>query len=128
MKKLNKKGFTIVELVIVIAVIAILAAVLIPTFSGVVDKANNSAALQEARNTLTEYVLDKGENVPSEIDLIIKITDKNNKTYYFSVNDGHLKAEESEANAQSTVKPKTGTYTWSGTYDANGCLIPTLNS
>lgn len=31
MKK-NKKGFTIVELVIVIAVIGILAAVLIPTF------------------------------------------------------------------------------------------------
>lgn len=52
MKK-NNKGFTIVELVIVIAVIAILAAVLIPTFSGVVDKANSSAALQTARSTLT---------------------------------------------------------------------------
>lgn len=36
MKKTNtKKGFTIIELVIVIAVIGILAAVLIPTFSGV---------------------------------------------------------------------------------------------
>ena len=49
----NRKGFTIVELVIVIAVIAILAAVLIPTFSGVVQKANDSAALQTARSTLT---------------------------------------------------------------------------
>ena len=50
MKKLNKnkKGFTIVELVIVIAVISILAAVLIPTFSGVIAKANQSACLQEA--------------------------------------------------------------------------------
>ena len=47
MKRNNKKGFTIVELVIVIAVIAILAAVLIPTFSGVVDKAQESAAQQE---------------------------------------------------------------------------------
>ena len=37
---MKKKGFTIVELVIVIAVIAILAAVLIPTFSSVIDKAN----------------------------------------------------------------------------------------
>ena len=49
----NRKGFTIVELVIVIAVIAILAAVLIPTFSGVVANANASAALQTARSTLS---------------------------------------------------------------------------
>ena len=53
MKKLNnKKGFTIVELVIVIAVIGILAGVLIPTFSSVTKSANESAALQEAKSTL----------------------------------------------------------------------------
>lgn len=38
----GRKGFTLVELVIVIAVIVILAAVLIPTFSGVIEKANNA--------------------------------------------------------------------------------------
>ena len=54
MKKTNKKGFTIVELVIVIAVIAILAAVLIPTFTNVVKKANDSACLQAMRNEMTE--------------------------------------------------------------------------
>ena len=48
MKRNNKKGFTIVELVIVIAVIAILAGVLIPTFAGIITKAQDSAALQEA--------------------------------------------------------------------------------
>ncbi len=42
MRNPNKKGFTIVELVIVIAVVAILAAVLIPTFVNVVNKANVS--------------------------------------------------------------------------------------
>ena len=41
MKK-NRKGFTIVELVIVIALIAILAAVLIPTFSNVINNAHES--------------------------------------------------------------------------------------
>ena len=43
--KLNKKkkGFTIVELVIVIAVIGVLAAILIPTFTGLVHKAHQAA-------------------------------------------------------------------------------------
>ena len=54
MKKTNRKGFTIVELVIVIAVIAILAAVLIPTFAGITKKANESKALQEAKNSYSE--------------------------------------------------------------------------
>ena len=49
MKHTNKKGFTIVELVIVIAVIAILAAVLIPNLSRLVTKADKSAAMQEAK-------------------------------------------------------------------------------
>ena len=54
MKRNNKKGFTIVELVIVIAVIAILSAVLIPTFGSIIDQANKSTAQQYARNKYTE--------------------------------------------------------------------------
>ena len=54
MKKMNKKGFTIVELVIVIAVIAILAAVMIPTFGGIIKKANKSAAEQGATSAYKE--------------------------------------------------------------------------
>lgn len=50
MKKNDKKGFTIVELVIVIAVIAILAAVLIPNISRLVKKAQVSSDLSLVRN------------------------------------------------------------------------------
>lgn len=53
MKRNNKKGFTIVELVIVIAVIAILSAVLIPTFAGITEKAQASKAQQEVKNAYT---------------------------------------------------------------------------
>ena len=53
MKHTNKKGFTIVELVIVIAVIAILAAVLIPTFSNLIKKANESSDVQAVRQMNT---------------------------------------------------------------------------
>ena len=64
-KRNNKKGFTIVELVIVIAVIAILAAVLIPTFSGIIKKANLSADIQAVRqmNTLLATYVDGVDNI-----------------------------------------------------------------
>ena len=52
-KNLNKKGFTIVELVIVIAVIAILAAVLIPTFASLIKRANMSADEVAVKNMNT---------------------------------------------------------------------------
>ena len=50
MKKLNRKGCTIVELVIVIAVIAILAAVLIPTMSNLIKTAQTSADVTLVKN------------------------------------------------------------------------------
>ena len=56
MKHTNKKGFTIVELVIVIAVIAILAAVLIPTFSNLIKKANISNDTAVAKNLNTAAI------------------------------------------------------------------------
>ena len=53
--KRNRKGFTLVELVIVIAVIAILAAVLLPTFSNVIENAKVSSATQNATNAFKAY-------------------------------------------------------------------------
>lgn len=58
MKNTKKRGFTIVELVIVIAVIGILASVLIPAFSGVVTKAKENAALESARNAYTQAIVE----------------------------------------------------------------------
>lgn len=66
MIKNKKKGFTIVELVIVIAVIGILSAVLIPVFSGLVAKANlaNDNALVKNINTqLAASEIDDGKNM-----------------------------------------------------------------
>jgi prepilin-type N-terminal cleavage/methylation domain-containing protein len=53
MRKQNKKGFTIVELVIVIAVIAILVAVMVPTFVTLVRKAQISNDRQLVKNLNT---------------------------------------------------------------------------
>lgn len=82
-KLLNKKGFTIVELVIVIAVIAILAAVLIPTFSNVIESANKSADLSEAQNSLkaySAYTSSKGQSLADGTVFKVK---KSNRAYVF---------------------------------------------
>jgi len=49
LKKTNKKGFTLVELVIVIAILAILAAIAIPTVSNVIGTANKNTDLANAQ-------------------------------------------------------------------------------
>ncbi len=58
----NKKGFTLVELVIVIAVIAILAGVMIGTFASVVRKAHASNDVQLVRNLNTALRADLKEH------------------------------------------------------------------
>ena len=72
MKRSNKKGFTIVELVIVIAIIAILAAVLIPTFASLIQKANESNDIQAAKNMNTFLAM---ANVTDGVDSILDVYD-----------------------------------------------------
>ena len=108
MKKTNtKKGFTIIELVIVIAVIGILAAVLIPTFSGVIEKANESAAMQAARNEYEVYLSEHAAELTGKENFVIVY--KN--TYAFEVKEGQFNATP----AANTGKNQTITHT--GTID-----------
>ena len=50
----KQKGFTLIELMIVIAIIGILAAIAIPQFAKYRTKAYNSAALSDLKNFQTE--------------------------------------------------------------------------
>ena len=72
MRNTNKKGFTIVELVVVVAVIAILAAVLIPTFSGVIRKANIASDTALAKNLNNALAI---ENTEEAIDDFYDVID-----------------------------------------------------
>ena len=51
----NKKGFTLTELIIVIVIIGILAAVTLPSLTGYIDKARFAAAEKEAASYVTAY-------------------------------------------------------------------------
>ena len=82
MKLNKKKGFTIVELVIVIAIIAILAAVLIPTFASLIRKANESADIQACRQMNTYLAV----NEVTEGKSILEV--------YRSLKDGGMSAKD----------------------------------
>ena len=45
----NKKGFTLVELIVVLVILAILAALLVPALTGYIDKANKQKVTAECR-------------------------------------------------------------------------------
>ena len=113
MKRNNKKGFTIVELVIVIAVVAILSAVLIPTFVGLVKKSKVSADVMTVRNINTSLKMSESSTgtkpatytemlgIAAEAGYDISklnpttegysiVWDKNNNTLFLYDENGHL--------------------------------------
>lgn len=65
-KKNNKKGFTLAELLIVVAIIAVLVAIAIPIFTTQLEKSREATDLSNVRSAyaelVTTYLTDPGEN------------------------------------------------------------------
>jgi len=58
----NQKGFTLVELMIVVAIIGILAAIAIPQFAAYRQRAFNSATISDLRNFKTAMEVSFADN------------------------------------------------------------------
>lgn len=86
MKKLsNKKGFTLMEMLIVVAIIAILVAISIPAFSTSLEDAKRATDEANLRSAKAVYVV---KNMKGELN--------SNKTYYYDMVDGDFKEKTSD--------------------------------
>ena len=85
----KQKGFTIVELLIVVVVIAILAAITVVAYNGITQRARNSVAqnaLSQAQKKLATYAVDNSELYPTNLAQAGLVSD-GNVTYQFTPNN-----------------------------------------
>lgn len=105
LKKSKKGGFTLVELMVVVAVIAILAAIAMPQFLSAADRARNAketADIQIIKNATQLYMIDKNVDTPPTVENLYKegyltehvktAKDKEYTITYEVVNGGTAKA------------------------------------
>ncbi len=67
MKKLNKKGFTLIELIVVIGILAVLAVILIPSIMNYVSQARDAAGLANARSAYSAAALVVATEEPADM-------------------------------------------------------------
>ncbi len=92
MKK--NKGFTLVELVIVLAVISILLAILIPTMGNIIDSAKEAKKQADLKAAYTEYIAQNSQDENKTFDineLVFKYTDEK---YYVMDESGEFVEKE----------------------------------
>ena len=106
--KNNRKGFTLVELIVVLVIIAILAAITVPTMSTYIDKANEKKIVTDARSlyVAAQTILTEAYAVSPE--------DFNSSGVLY--NASALKTAETDKALSSVM---IGTYDGSGVFDKN---------
>lgn len=102
LKKNNKKGFTLVELIVVMVILAILAALLIPALVGYIDKAKEKQIIAETRQVaMAAQTL--ADEAYGTFDLGATTTISFSKTETTNLKSGKIKFDDVAALAEVTV-------------------------
>lgn len=123
-KKNRRKGFTLVELIVVLVILAILAALLIPALTGYIDKAKEKQIISETRScvmaaqTLADekYGKDGGDlEDTGNTDAVQKLADVKGTVNSFEVDGGKVTALSYTGNGSGAktcnYSSSTGEYT-----------------
>lgn len=88
-RTISNRGFTIVELLIVVVVIAILAAIVIVAYNGIQSRAKQSAAQTSVKQVATKiqsYVVENGSGYPASL-TAIGVADSPTTIYTYTVDN-----------------------------------------
>ena len=126
MKKMNKKGFTLMEMLIVIAIIAILIAIAIPTFTAALEKSRQKTDLANARAlkslVVAQYMAGDESKPDIPVDVLSKFEGKGDSdeiTFYLNKNGQELTETENE---KMKVAAK-----WNNKYGTDAVISCTFN-
>jgi prepilin-type N-terminal cleavage/methylation domain-containing protein len=117
-------GFTIVELLIVVVVIAILAAITIVAYNGITQRANDAAVqsgAEQAGKKVSTYAITNNDLYPSDL-ATVGITNSGTTTYQYSVNNS-----TNPAGYCVTVSSGNNSYYVGSNYAYTGSSSGTIN-
>ncbi len=101
MKKLNTKGFTLAELLIVVAIIAVLVAISIPVFSSQLEKSREQTDIANIRAAKAMAVVGAMDWKVDVGGTLVSIGNSATKVYYYDAAKGTF----ATASKKSTVSP-----------------------
>ena len=135
-KKLNKKGFTLAELLVVVAIIGVLVAISIPIFTAQLEKARDAVTLSNVRAAYAEasaaYLTDQNDGTHVTVNKNAKtatVTGVVSKGTSTSVSPDWSQLPFTLADAAKTSLDGTpGTYKLVFTFDETGATSAALGN
>lgn len=111
---MNKKGFTLVELIVVIAILAVLGLILVPQVTGYIGAAKDSVGKANAKSCYSQgisYIVASEANGALDKDITVKVDEK-------CKFDNAAIADKLGGFTSASWSDGDKTYTWNGTTGA----------